>query len=215
MKTSWYIILLLVILSACSGEQKYYAIIETEAGTMKAELYNSTPIHRDNFIKLCNENFYDDLLFHRVIQGFMIQGGDPDSKDSPAGARLGTGGPGYTIPAEIGAPHFKGCLAAARTGGPQNPAKRSSGSQFYIVQGTPQPLETLDRIASSKRFAYNDTQKEKYASIGGTPALDLDYTVFGELVDGFDVIDKIAAVSTDSNDRPLEDVKMKISIVKQ
>lgn len=179
---------------------------------MKAELYNSTPIHRDNFVKLAKEGFYDDLLFHRIIDGFMIQGGDPQSKGSPAGARLGSGGPGYQIDAEIGAPHFRGTLAAARTGGPSNPQKRSSGSQFYIVDGTPQTRATLEQMGKQKGITYNEAQIAKYEELGGTPMLDMDYSVFGELISGWEVIDKIATQAKDGGDRPLEDVKMKVRI---
>ena len=125
---------------------------------------------------------------------------------------LGSGGPGYTIDAEIGAPHFKGTLAAARTGGASNPEKKSSGSQFYIVHGTKQSRVELQRIGQQKGIAYNDTHLDKYEKIGGTPSLDMDYTVFGELVSGFDVLDKIAVVRKDASDRPLEDVKMTVRI---
>ena len=201
----------MVLLSSC-GEKKYYAIIETDYGTMKAELYNSTPIHRDNFIALAKEDFYDGTLFHRVMGGFMIQGGDPESKTAQPGQRLGVGGPGYDIQAEIGAPHFKGALAAARIGGPANPQKRSSGSQFYIVHGTSQNRTTLQQIAQSKGITYNEAQLAKYEEMGGTPMLDMDYTVFGELVEGLEVVDKIAALQTDNNDRPLQDVSMTVRI---
>ena len=197
-----------------SNSNVSYVTIETDFGTMKAELYNSTPKHRDNFLKLVKEGFYDDLLFHRIIRGFMIQGGDPLSKDAAPGARLGTGGPGYLIDAEIGAPHFKGTLAAARTGGPSNPDKKSSGSQFYIVHGNTQSDAALDQMESQKGIQYNDSQREKYKAAGGTPMLDQDYTVFGELVSGLDVLDKIASVQKDASDRPLEDVKMKIKLSK-
>lgn len=200
------------LLMSCGGEKKHYVTIETDFGTMKAELYNSTPIHRDNFIKLAKENFYDDLLFHRIINGFMIQGGDPESRGAAPGQRLGTGGPGYLLDAEIGAPHFKGTLAAARTGGASNPDKKSSGSQFYIVHGTLQTDNTLQRIQNQKGIEYNESQREKYKSMGGTPMLDQDYTVFGELVSGMDVLEKIARVKKDGSDRPLEDVKMKIKL---
>ena len=179
---------------------------------MKAELYDSTPLHKENMIKLVKEAFYDDLLFLRIISGFMIQGGDPDSKGSPAGARLGSGGPGYQIDAEIGAPHFKGTLAAARTGGASNPEKRSSGSQFYIVHGKPLSDNELNSFEQRGGFKYNESQRAKYKEVGGAPFLDNDYTVFGEVVEGMDVIDKIAAVQKDASDRPLSDVKMKITL---
>ena len=199
------------MLVACSDSTKY-VVIETDYGDMKVELYNSTPRHRDNFVKLVKEGFYDDLLFHRVMQGFMIQGGDPDSKGSPAGAPLGMGGPGYTVDQEIGAPHFKGTLAAARTPDSGNPEKKSSGSQFYIVHGQQQSEGNLASMGAQKGITYNEAQIKKYGEIGGRPDLDMEYTVFGEVFSGMEVIDKIAAVSVDSRNRPSEDVKMKIKI---
>lgn len=196
--------------SACNREKTAYVLIETEFGNMKAMLYNSTPKHRDNFLKLAGEGYFNDLLFHRVIRGFMVQGGDPDSRNAAPGAMLGMGGPGYTIDAEIGAPHLKGVLAAARD---MNPAKASSGSQFYIVQGQPVDDATLTGLEQQKGFTYNPTQRQLYKEIGGAPFLDGDYTVFGEVVEGIEVIDKIAAVPTGTADRPIADVKMKISII--
>ena len=213
--------------------------IETSKGTMVAILYDDTPLHRDNFIKLVNEGFYDDLLFHRVIKNFMIQGGDPNSKNAPEGMPLGMGGPDYTIPAEILPNHFhkKGTLCAART---NNPQKASSGSQFYISQGqvyTDQQLDMMEKqmgrtpvregqvSASTQNAAqqnnqkFNETKHEAYATIGGIPHLDGEYTVFGEVIEGLDVIDKIANVETlqdgSAKDRPIQDVKIiKISIIK-
>jgi len=187
--------------------------IETEFGTMTAELYNATPKHRDNFIKLADEGYYNDLLFHRVISGFMIQGGDPDSRNAPAGKSLGMGGPSYQIPAEIvdSLSHLKGALAAART---SNPEKKSSGSQFYIVQGGPVNEQTLNQIESMRRFHYTPEQRAAYLADGGTPQLDHEYTVFGRIIKGLDVIDKIAAVEKAPGDRPLKDVKMKIKAIK-
>lgn len=205
-------ILMLCMIGVSCGPKKYYAVVDTEYGSMKFELYDSTPLHRDNFVKLAKEGFYEDLLFHRVIQGFMIQGGDPDSKGAPQGARLGQGGPGYTIPAEIGAPHFKGTLAAARTSDAMNPQRASSGSQFYIVHGTAQSQASLRSIGAQKKIEYSEAHIAKYEQVGGTPMLDMDYTVFGEIVSGMEVIDKIAAVSKDQSDRPLEDVKMSVRI---
>lgn len=208
-----YVVLTAMIMASCTEKKKAtYVTIETEFGVMKAELYNETPIHRDNFIKLAKEGYYDGTLFHRVMKGFMIQGGDPNSIDAPAGKRLGTGGPGYTQEAEIGLPHFKGTLAAARTGGAGNPEKRSSGSQFYIVQGKKASDAQLDNQERRFGFKYNAKQREKYKTVGGTPGLDMDYTVFGELVSGMEVIDKIAAVETDNRDRPLKDVAMKVTV---
>ena len=190
--------------------------IETEFGTMVAELYNGTPLHRDNFIKLAEEGYFDGTLFHRVIAEFMIQGGDPKSKDASAGEPLGMGGPGYTVPAEMrdSLVHVKGALSAARMGDAGNPLKASSGSQFYIVQGKVLDANTLSRIEMSKGMHYTPEQKELYMSIGGTPFLDREYTVFGRVIKGLDVLDKIAAVQKDPRDRPLKDIKMKIQVIK-
>ena len=187
--------------------------IETEFGTMTAELYNATPKHRDNFIKLADEGYYNDLLFHRVISGFMIQGGDPDSRNAPSGRALGMGGPNYQIPAEIvdSLSHVKGALAAART---SNPERKSSGSQFYIVQGVPVTDETLNQMETMRRFHYTPEQRAAYLKDGGTPHLDHEYTVFGRVIKGLEVIDKIAAVSKGEGDRPIKDVKMKIKVIK-
>ncbi len=199
-----------ILFSACNNNDGYtYAEIETDFGTMKVKLYNSTPKHRDNFIKLANEGFYDDLLFHRVIKGFMIQGGDPNSRDAASDAQLGGGGPGYLTDAEIGALHIKGALAAART---TNPEKRSSGSQFYIVQGTQQTEAALNALETRKKIKYSAEQRELYKTLGGSPTLDNEYTVFGEVVEGIEVIDEIAEVKT-TGVRPIEDVKMKVKIL--
>lgn len=200
-----------LILASC-GDGHRYALIETEYGNMKVMLYNTTPKHRDNFVKLTKAGFYDDLLFHRVIPNFMIQGGDPNSRNAAPGTMLGMGDPGYQIDAEIGAPHFKGALAAARD---QNPEKRSSGSQFYIVQGQPIDDNVLDGLEKQKGIRYSPEQRQLYREIGGAPFLDGDYTVFGEVVEGLDVLDKIAAVPTAPGDRPLQDVKMKVKLVRK
>jgi peptidyl-prolyl cis-trans isomerase B (cyclophilin B) len=190
--------------------------IETDFGKMTVQLYNSTPQHRDNFIKLVEDGFYDGLLFHRVIEGFMIQGGDPNSKNAKANSRLGSGGPGYTIPAEFvdSLIHVKGALSAARQGDQVNPEKRSSGSQFYIVQGRTMTEEELGILGGRKGIRYTKDQREAYTTLGGTPFLDRDYTVFGRVIDGLDVIDKIAAVETQPGDRPKKDVKMKMRVIK-
>ena len=191
-------------------------VIETDYGNMTVELSNATPQHRDNFVKLAEEGYFDGLLFHRVINGFMIQGGDPNSKNAPAGQALGMGGPGYTVPAEFvdSLIHVKGAIAAARTGGPSNPEKRSSGSQFYLVQGKVLTDKELDGIETQKGIRYTPEQRKAYTTFGGTPFLDREYTVFGFVVDGLDVIDKIASLSTNSSDRPEKDVKMKIKVIK-
>jgi peptidyl-prolyl cis-trans isomerase B (cyclophilin B) len=234
---------------------------------MLVELYNETPQHRDNFLKLAKEGFYNDLLFHRVIEGFMIQGGDPDSKNAPSGKRLGGGGPGYTIPAEIvdGLYHKKGALSAARQGDNVNPGKKSSGSQFYIVQGKKWNEEMLrnfeerqkfqamrkkamqlygeraddvkrfqennmqdsiiklridvqeqaERMVDSSMYQINNERREIYTTIGGTPQLDGEYTVFGEVVEGLNVIDSIATVKTNKADRPLDDIIMEMEVIKE
>jgi peptidylprolyl isomerase len=243
--------------------------LSTEFGTMKILLYGETPKHRDNFLKLVEQGFYNDLLFHRVIKDFMIQGGDPDSKGAAQGKQLGAGDVGYTIPAEFVYPkyyHKKGALAAARQGDQVNPEKRSSGCQFYIVQGKKltdaeikqmeynllgQAKESrfyeivrersaeiqklrmeknqagLNNLQSeivaqlesefkdkASQYVMSDEMKEVYKTVGGTPFLDNAYTVFGEVVEGLEVIDKIAAVETAPGDRPKSDVKMKIKVIK-
>lgn len=257
----------------------YYSIksnniitISTIYGDMKVKLYDETPLHKENFIKLVSEHFFDDLLFHRVIKDFMIQGGDPDSKNAKPEVMLGNGGPGYNIPAEFvpGLIHKKGALSAARESDQINPKKESSGSQFYIVQGrvfTNQELNILEakmnqklkndimgkilmnpdnvtlrqrldsiknsgsqeammkfikdleplaekEMAMQNPFKFSDQQRKIYTTIGGTPHLDGNYTVFGEVIEGSNVIDSIAAVKTDKNDRPMTDVKMKIKLAK-
>lgn len=187
--------------------------IETEFGNMLAVLHSSTPQHRDNFTKLADEGYYDDLIFHRVISEFMIQGGDPNSRNAAPNQMLGMGGPDYKIPAEFvdTLVHTKGALAAART---NNPRKESSGSQFYIVQGKKWTAEQLNYLEAQKGIRYTPEQRKMYMEEGGTPHLDREYTVFGHVVKGLNVIDKIAAVQKNGSDRPLKDVKMKIKVIK-
>jgi len=187
--------------------------IKTTEGDMIAKLFDETPKHRDNFIKLANEGFYDSLLFHRVIKGFMIQGGDPTSKNAKKGASYGSKGPGYTIEAEFreGLAHVKGALAAARS---NNPEKESSGSQYYIVHGKEVTEADLKRFESRNGITYPPDVKKQYLEFGGVPFLDQNYTVFGMVIEGLDVIDKIVAKETDKSDRPTEDVKMEISVIK-
>ena len=193
--------------------------IKTDYGTMVVKLYDSTPLHRDNFIKLVQQKFYDSLLFHRIIQGFMIQGGDPQSKNADSTAMLGNGeAPGEMIPAEFrqNIYHKKGALAMART---ENPEKASSNCQFYIVQGKPADNDMLNQIECGVRqngnmgFYFTDAERKTYNTIGGTPFLDQNYTVFGEVIKGLDVIDKIAGVQTGANDRPVKDVRMKMRML--
>jgi|AntRauTorckE5430_2_1112549.scaffolds.fasta_scaffold00739_3 peptidyl-prolyl cis-trans isomerase B (cyclophilin B) len=202
-----------LIQCAPKGDGSTYAMISTEYGDMKVKLYNSTPKHRDNFIKLAQERFYDSLLFHRVIEDFMIQGGDPDSKGAAPNQMLGQGGPGYTLAAEIGELHFKGTLAAARLGDRQNPQRNSSGSQFYIVDGQPLTEENMQNLEQNFGKTYTPEQRQRYLEVGGSPVLDGEYTVFGEVVEGLDVIDKIAAVPTGQANRPVRDVQMTIKII--
>lgn len=251
---------------------KEYVLISTIYGNMIFSLYDETPLHRDNFKKLVRSKYYDDVLFHRIIRDFMIQGGDPNSRGADSNAVLGNGGPNYTIPAEFHRDllHFKGALAAARTGDDVNPNKESSGSQFYIVQGKKVDKKELEEIMNGKNyqrkqqvfnemvmkdtvmanrlnyiqqsqgkeavqkyimqnlgpaiddaykkkeFIYDGNQINAYKEFGGTPFLDMDYTVFGQMVAGFDVLDKIAILYTNpQTNRPFQDVKMKISIIKR
>jgi cyclophilin family peptidyl-prolyl cis-trans isomerase len=186
--------------------------ITTDYGTMKLKLYKETPLHRANFMKLVSEGFYDSLLFHRVIKGFMIQGGDPDSKNATPGKMLGSGDVGYKIPAELidTLYHKKGVLAAARDG---NPEKASSGCQFYIVQGKPMTEAEITQAEQRLGFTMSEKQKSDYMTVGGSPWLDRNYTVFGEIVEGLDVIDKIAAVKTLPGDRPETDVRMTVKLI--
>jgi cyclophilin family peptidyl-prolyl cis-trans isomerase len=214
-----YLILLLTVLSlnAFAKKQKIYRVkMETTMGTMVFRLYNETPLHRDNFIAKVQAHFFDSLLFHRVIKNFMIQGGDPESKHAKAGQMLGNGeAPGSRIPAEFHTDlyiHKKGALAAARDG---NPEKASSNCQFYVVQGKTFTEEELSKMSQRSGVKYTQEQKDLYKTIGGTPHLDNNYTVFGELEQGMDVLDKIAAVQTAQADRPMQDVRIiKCTIIK-
>lgn len=233
--------------------------IATTAGNIKIRLYDDTPLHRDNFLKLAKEGYYDGVLFHRVINDFMVQTGDPDSKEAPQGTMLGSGGPGYTIPAEIVYPkhyHKYGALAAARTGDEMNPERKSSGSQFYIVTGrkySPQQLSRMEEMSVQKQLQsyfmelqrqnmdtirqlrlakdsvglenlrqelikqteanvkpvmMTEEQVRDYSEIGGTPHLDGQYTVFGEVLEGMDTVEKIQKAETDGRDRPTEDIRI-------
>lgn len=183
-------------------------LVKTTLGDMVFLLSDKTPEHRDNFIKLVNDKYYDGLIFHRVVAGFMIQGGDPDSKGAGPDVRLGSGGPGYTIPAEFNPElvHTKGAIAAARTGDNVNPNKRSSGSQFYVVHGREVGESQLEGLEKKHGNLYSEANKKLFAEQGGTPFLDHDYTVFGHVVEGFDVLDIIATTKTAPGDRPIEDV---------
>ena len=241
--------------------------IHTSLGDIVVRLYDETPKHRDNFVKLASEGYFDGTLFHRVIKDFMIQGGDPDSKGAPAGKNLGTGGPDYTIPAEFVYPqlfHKRGALSAARTSDEVNPNRESSGSQFYIVWGKqykPGELKQMERqlamqqeqgvfnrlvaenrpkimdlrrkrdqaalqelqddliaqthaiCAEQGTMKFTDEQVQVYTTLGGTPFLDNQYTVFGEVEEGLDVVEQIQNVATGRNDRPVEDVSMQVTVL--
>jgi cyclophilin family peptidyl-prolyl cis-trans isomerase len=196
--------------------------VKTKFGDMLVALYNETPKHRDNFLKLVSEKYYDGLLFHRCIRNFMVQGGDPNSRGAASSVMLGNGGPGYTIPAEFNPNliHKKGALAAARQGDQVNPKKESSGSQFYIAQGTVMNDMQLDQNQANiarmfPAFKYTDEARQLYKTIGGTANLDMNYTVFGEVIDGLQIVDLIAQQPTARGDRPLEDVTMNMEIVQK
>lgn len=265
MKNLFALFVLCYVISAYSFAQNKETLIlmKTDNGNIKLKLYNETPKHRDNFIKLVKEKYYDGMLFHRVIKDFMIQTGDPDSKNAAKGTVLGNGGPNYTIPAEFNAKFFhkKGALAAARQGDEMNPKKESSGSQFYIVQGKGfseqeiaqlesninkqaktqyyiayinkpenkalykkidslqkvQDVKAIDNIVAEldntigknvKSFAFTAEQKKIYTTVGGTPHLDGGYTVFGEVIEGLDIVEKISLVPVDGNSRPNDDLKI-------
>lgn len=218
MKKFFTLALILITITAFAKRpENQYVRIKTAYGSCIIRLYNETPKHRDNFIKLVKSGFYNGTLFHRVIQNFMIQGGDPDSRDTSKnkpGAELGNGDVGYTVPAEFRDSlfHKRGVLAAARD---DNPTKASSGCQFYIVEGrrfTDGKLDTLEntRLKGRKIPAW---EREYYKSVGGAPHLDQNYTVYGEVVSGIDMVDRIAAVKTGKNDRPDVDVSMTIELL--
>lgn len=196
--------------------------IKTKFGDMTVALYNETPLHRDNFLKLAEQKFYDGLIFHRCIRNFMIQGGDPGSRGAAMSQMLGNGGPGYTTPAEFrpNLIHKKGALAAARQGDQVNPKKESSGSQFYIVQGqlwNEMQLGQLEVTIGSVMpgFKYTDEQKQIYKTQGGTAQLDMNYTVFGEIIEGLSIVDSIASQPTARGDRPLQDVIMNMEVIQK
>lgn len=232
MKPPFYFLIFFVAIFSCNpklsnglrkNDLKKDVQIETSMGTMVVRLSDSTPLHRDNFLKLVKQHYYDSILFHRVINHFMIQAGDPTSKKAEAGKQLGEGGPTYTIPAEFRSTlfHKKGVIAAARTGDDVNPQKASSGSQFYIVQGKVFTEAGLDSVETYRLKGRKLPAEHRavYKTLGGTPHLDQGYTVFGELVSGFEVLDSIAAVPTSGRqggDRPLKDVRIiKMSLIKR
>ena len=202
--------------SAQEMQSEHLIKIETNKGDMVIKLYNETPAHRDNMIKLIKEGFYQDQLFHRVIEDFMIQGGDPHSAGAEKGQRLGSEGSGYTVPAEFNKNliHKKGALAAARKGDSVNPEKASSGSQFYIVQGKVLTPDEIEMYKQRGVASFSEESAEIYMTLGGTPHLDGSYTVYGEVVKGLEIIDTIAAQATDAYNRPIDDVIYSISLIK-
>jgi peptidyl-prolyl cis-trans isomerase B (cyclophilin B) len=192
-----------------------FVVIETNKGCIKIEVFNDVPQHAANFLKLAKEGFYDSLLFHRVIPSFMIQGGDPDSKRSVSKQMLGNGDVGYKVPAEFKLPtyyHKKGALAAARD---NNPEKASSGCQFYIVVGKIFTDADLNNMEQRGHFKYSEQARTDYKTIGGTPHLDGDYTVYGQVVMGQEIVDAISLVPRDTNNRPNEDVRILNIIIKK
>jgi len=208
---------LALMLSAPAWCQSRHVLLRTTMGDIRIALSDETPVHRDNFLRLVGEHFYDSLLFHRVIKDFMIQTGDPTSRHAEAGASLGEGDVGYTLEPEFRVPqlyHRRGMVAMAREGDDENPGRRSSGSHFYIVLGKRYSSNDLKKLQQRVDSMTNDTvamtpeMVQTYRHIGGTPHLDGQYTVFGEVVDGLDVVDRISRVFTDDYDRPIDDVRI-------
>lgn len=222
---------LLGILIACflsadgNGKEKRSIVrLETNIGTIRIALSDETPFHRDNFLILARKGFYDGTLFHRVIKDFMIQGGDPESKDAPRDKELGNGDPGYRLAPEFCLPymyHRRGAVAMAREGDDTNPERASSGSQFYIVWGQTFKDKELQKIIKSVKEAtegeadFTVEMEHDYRTIGGTPHLDGQYTVFGEVIEGLDIVDSIQRVKTDLSDRPFEDIIIRHAVVEQ
>jgi len=217
---TFILLLALSVIMPVMGQRKQ-VLMETTEGNILLTLYDDTPLHRDNFLRLANEHFYDSLLFHRVIKNFMIQGGDPDSRHAEPGATLGDGEVGYTIEAELFDsdghllhPHRRGALAMAREGDDVNPERRSSGCQFYIVWGTTFSSSELQTIGerldamTQHRVTMTPELQDLYRKTGGAPHLDGQYTVFGEVTEGLDVLKRIQQVFTDDYDRPVDDVRI-------
>lgn len=207
---------LLGTLAATAQEKRTYARLTTPYGDIKVLLYDTTPRHRDNFVKLAEEGFYDQLMFHRIIENFIVQGGDPDSRNANPVQALGTGGPGYLLDPEFGAGvHIRGALAAARQDDERNPEKKSSGSQFYLVQGEPVTDADLDHWEAERKIRYTPEQRARYKELGGLPYLDNEYTVFGEVVEGLDVLERMSHAATARLYRPVEDTRMIVRILRE
>lgn len=194
-----------------AAQKNVKVILDTDLGEIEIILYEKTSEHKENFLKLVKEGFYNGVLFHRIIENFMIQGGDPQSKDAPKDKMLGSGGPGYTIPAEILPEYYhkKGAISAARTGDNMNPMRRSSGSQFFIVTGKVYSADELSMYEKRLNTKFTEEQRQVYTTIGGTPFLDAQYSVFGEVVRGMDIVEKLEKVKTGEGDRPVKDVRIK------
>ncbi|MCH2023822.1 MAG: peptidylprolyl isomerase [Saprospiraceae bacterium] len=190
--------------------------IETKFGIMKIELFFDAQKHRENFLKLSNQGYYDSLMFHRVIKNFMAQSGDPNSRNAQKGQRLGGGGPPHKIDSEFGQNYFhiKGALAAARQPDEMNPDKKSSGSQFYIVQGSSVSPIQLDKNERNHDIVYTEEQRQLYYKLGGSPQLDMEYTVFGRVYEGLELIDSICYKTTDAYARPIDDIRLKVRVVR-
>ena len=223
MKKKFVLLLSVFFLSLCSVSGKT-VLLETTMGNIRIALYDDTPLHRDNFLKLVGEHYYDSLLFHRVIYGFMIQTGSPDSRHAEPGVALGYKDKDYTIEAEIRLPqhfHKRGAVAAAREGDRTNPERRSSGGQFYIVWGTTHSTLALERMSqkldslSHGTMSFTQEMMDHYRRYGGSPHLDGQYTVFGEVVEGMDVVDRIQQVFTDDYHRPVDDVRIIRAVVEE
>lgn len=200
------LILSFLFMMELDAQKSTKVLIHTDMGDIKVMLYDDTPLHRDNFVKLAKEGFYNGAIFHRVIKEFMIQGG---------GAPAGKEEVSYRVPAEIKVNHIhkKGALAAARMGDQINPKKESSGSQFYIVQGVKYTDAQLNQFEAQRGLKFSPEQRKAYTTVGGTPHLDGGYTVFGEVISGIEVVDKIAAVKTAAGDKPLTDIKMTVKVL--
>lgn len=227
LKKYFYLVLVLFLFASVSSvearkkEKRAVVRIETSCGVIRVALFDETPLHRNNFLKLASEGFYDGTLFHRCIKDFMIQGGDPESRTAKKGQLLGEGDTGYTIPAEFCLPyiyHWRGALAAARESDDVNPEQNSSGCQFYIVYGkkqAPGDIKKVRAMLDEKDIQLTPQMSDDYQMRGGTPHLDGQYTVFGEVIEGMDVVKQIQAVATDKNDRPLEDVVIQKMAIEQ
>jgi len=206
------VILLGFFLTGCKSSSDNIVIVSTPSGDFTIRLYDETVKYKENFLSLVKNKYYDSLLFHRVIPDVIIQGGDPSSRNAPQGKFLGTDDVDYTLPPDFRYVHTYGAVAAARKNDSVNPKKRSSGAQFFIVIGHPVSDEDLDKIEKEKNFTYTEEQRRLYKLIGGLPMFDKDYSVFGEVISGMDVVEKISRSTRDPDDRPTKDIPMSMNI---